>query len=96
MKRGVSLWDVLAWIVLFLILLWLILKVLGIISTPDLLTYAPLFGAVYLAGWTMSNLARAIEDIKSIKMNLSFLNRKVGELDKGIEIVKTSCVKRKR
>ena len=67
MKRISKFWDTLAWIVLGLILLWLILKVFGIINTPDILTYAPYFGAVYLAGWAMKKLDTAVDDIKDLK-----------------------------
>ena len=66
-KRGTSFWDALAWIVLILIFFWVILKVLGIINTPLLLEYSPLFGVVYLAGWAMHKLDRASEDINEIK-----------------------------
>ena len=86
MKRGWSLWDFLAWIVLGLILLWLILKVLGIINTPDILTYSPYFGAVYLAGWAMHKLERASEDINDLKR---FSKETVGEINS----IKINCVK---
>lgn len=66
-KKGTSFWDILAWIVLGLILLWLILKVIGVITTPYLLEYAPYFGIVYLAGWAMHKLDTAVDDIKDLK-----------------------------
>jgi len=73
-------WDVLAWVVLFLIVLWLILKVMGIIQTPILIEYAPYFGAAYLAGWTMNRFetlcrdfskfkVATVDEIKGIKLN---------------------------
>lgn len=67
MKRGMNFWDALAWIVLGLILLWLILKTVGIINTPVLLEYAPVFGAVYIAGWAMHKLDSVAEDVKDLK-----------------------------
>ncbi len=70
MKKGVSFWDVLAWVVLAGILVWLLLKALGIINTPLLLEYAPYFGAVYLAGWQIHKLemvAREVEGLKKFK-----------------------------
>lgn len=91
MKKRMSFWDILAWIVLFLILLWLILKMLGYINTPVLIEYAPYFGAVYLAGWAMSTLVRATQDINRINRNLSYLNNKTNELDKNIELIKSVC-----
>ena len=90
-KRGMSFWDILAWIVLGLITLWLILKVMGIINTPDLLVYAPYFGAVYLAGWAMATLVRATQNIQNINKNLVFLNKKTSDFDKDIEIIKEKC-----
>jgi len=61
----------------------------GVINIPELLIYAPYFGAVYLAGWAMSNLVRTTEDIKDIRRNLSFLNKKTIEIDKDLEIIKS-------
>jgi len=91
MKRGMSFWDILAWIVLGLILLWLILKMLGIINTPTLIEYAPYIGTIYLAGWAMSKFDTVMNDINGIKRNLSFLNRKVNDMDKDIGIIKVKC-----
>jgi hypothetical protein len=66
----ISIWDIIAWIVLGGILLWLVLKVLGVIHTPLWLEYAPLFGAVYLAGWhihKLDNVAKEVHDLKRFK-----------------------------
>ncbi len=84
-------WDILAWVFLALIFLWLILKVTGVINTPVLIEYAPYFGAVYIAGWAMSILVRATQDINGIKRNLSFLNKNFHNIDKDIEIIKSNC-----
>ncbi|MBU2562194.1 MAG: hypothetical protein KKF68_00860 [Nanoarchaeota archaeon] len=67
MKKGRSLWDILAWVILASIFVWIILKVLGIINTPIIIEYAPYFGAVYLAGWAMKKLDTAVEDLKDVK-----------------------------
>ena len=67
MKKRVNVWDIIAWIVLGLILLWIILKVAGVINTPALLEFAPYFGAIYLAGWAMHKLDRAVDDINELK-----------------------------
>ncbi len=85
-KKGLNFWDALAWVVLGLILLWLILKVTGIINTPELLEYAPLFGAVYLAGWAMHKLDTAVDDIRELK---SFDKATVKEINQ----LKTNCIK---
>jgi len=84
-KRG-GFWDFLAWIVLGLILLWLVLKTTGVINTPDLITYAPYFGAVYLAGWAMKKLDTAVDEIKDLK---KFKEDTIKEINK----MRTVCVK---
>ncbi len=86
MKRGMSLWDVLAWIILAAILFWTILKIFGIINTPPLLEYAPYFGAIYLAGWAMHKLETAVDNISSLK---SF----AGDTAREINNIKLKCVK---
>ena len=93
MTNRPSFWDILAWIVLGLILIWLILKTVGIIKTDLLLEYAPIYGAVYLAGYAMSTLIQATRDISGIKRNLNYLNKNFNEIDKSIEIIKTNCKK---
>ena len=51
-----NIWDILAWVALAGIVLWLILKVTGVINTPLLLEYAPLFGVAYGLGWNVHKL----------------------------------------
>lgn len=67
MKKSLSVWDITAWVVLALILIWLLLKVLGIIKTPEIIEYAPLFGVVYLAGWAMHKLEITVKEVESLK-----------------------------
>ncbi len=86
MKRRPTIWDIIAWVVLAGIFIWVLLKVLGIIQTPLLLEYAPIFGAVYLAGWAMHKLDTASDDIRDLK---NFAKQTANEV-KGI---KTKCVK---
>jgi len=86
MKKRVNVWDIIAWIVLALILLWIILKVAGVINTPALLEFAPYFGAIYLAGWAMHKLDRAVDDINELKG----FNRATVEQ---INNIKTNCIK---
>ena len=88
-KRSPSVWDIIAWVVLFLILVWLILRVGGLINTPVLLEYSPVFGAVYLAGWAMNKLNQAAEDIGEFKQ----FNR---QTIKEIQHIKLNCVKNHR
>ena len=66
-KRGISFWDILAWIVLGLILLWLILKTLGVINSPLWIEYAPIYGAVYIAGWQIHKLAIVAREVEGLK-----------------------------
>lgn len=86
MKKKMSVWDILAWLVLAGIVIWLVLKVSGIIHTPLLIEYAPIFGAVYLAGWAMHKLDTAVEEIKSLKV---FAKETVNEINS----IKSNCIK---
>lgn len=79
--KKMSFWDILAWIVLGLITLWLILKVMGIINTPLWLEYAPLFGAVYLAGRAMNILHRTAQDLQETKHEVRSLEKYVGRME---------------
>lgn len=83
-----TLGDYLAWIVLALIVLWLILKVTGVINTPLLVEYSPLFGAVYLAGYMVHKLRRATEDIRELKEGVKSLETTVITIDKEIQGLK--------
>lgn len=86
MKRGLSFWDVLAWIVLAGIVFWLILKTAGVINTPVLVEYSPIFGAVYLAGWAMHKLYKAVDEIEEMK---KFSKETVHEINE----IKLRCIK---
>ena len=85
-KKRVSVWDILAWIVLILIFFWIILKVFGIINTPALLEYAPYFGAVYLAGWAMHKLETATDEVKHLR---NFAKETINEING----IKSNCMK---
>ncbi len=85
-NRHPTVWDIIAWVILAGILIWLILKVSGIINTPVLIEYAPIFGAVYLAGWAMHKLDTASDDIKDLK---KFARDTSFEVNK----IKANCVK---
>jgi len=67
MKKKRSFWDVLAWVALGFILVWIILKMLGLISTPLWLEYSPLLAAVYIAGWQMHKLETVAKDVDNLK-----------------------------
>lgn len=86
MKRGLSIWDILAWTILIAILVWLLLKVFGIIKTPVILEYAPYFGAVYLAGWAMHKLETVAGEVRELK---KFKDDTINEINN----VKTNCMK---
>ena len=93
-KRKWSFWDFLAWVSIGYITLWLILKVTGVINTPILLEYSPLFGAVYLTGHLVSKLMRATEDISEVKTNVKVLESKVIEMDKDLHFIKKNIESR--
>ena len=86
MKNKLNIWDIIAWIVLVLILIWLILKTFGIIKTPVWLEYAPLYGAVYLAGWQIHKLEAVASDVRELK---KFKDATISEINK----IKTICIK---
>jgi len=86
-KKRLNIWDKLAWVVLGLILLWLILKVTGIINTPLLVTYAPYFGAVYIAGWQINKLSSVSENVKELK---KFRHETIKEIHE----LKLNCIKK--
>jgi len=83
-KRNI--WDYLAWICIAGITIWVILKVLEIINTPIWLEYAPIYGAIYLAGWNVNKLERATEDIKENSKDIK-------EIKFEIQKMKTKCSK---
>lgn len=87
MKKWGNIWDVIAWIVLAGIFIWLILKTFGIINTPTWLEYAPLYGAVYLAGWQIHKFANVSEDVRELK---KFKNETIKEIHK----IKNDCIKK--
>jgi len=86
MKRGLSIWDILAWIALASIVLWITLKILGIINTPLWLEYAPVYSASYVAGWMMHKLKIVHEEIHDLK---NFKNETI----KQIHSIKEDCAK---
>ena len=81
----ISIWDVIAWVVLAGILVWLVLKTLGIIRTPLWLEYAPLYGVVYLAGWQIHKLESVAKDVHELKR---FKDATIGEINN----IKHNCV----
>jgi len=79
-----NIWDLLAWIALASIVIWLILKTLGIINTPLILEYAPIYAAVYIAGWHIHKLDSVARDTE--KLN-NFKNETVHQINE----IKTNC-----
>ena len=74
-------YDISPYIVLAGITLWLVLKVLGIINTPRLIEYAPIFGAVYLAGFMISKLLTTVEDVGELKKEMKTINTRIITLE---------------
>lgn len=83
-KKGLSIWDIFAWVVLGGILLWLILKTFGIINTPLWLEYAPVYGAVYIAGWQIHKLAIVAREVDGLNR---FKDATINEINN----IKTNC-----
>ncbi|GEM_PF-4831078 len=81
-----SVWDWLAWVALVSIVVWAILKVIGIINTPVLLEYYPIFAACYVFGWQMNKLDGVSRDVKDLK-------KFRGETIKKIHGIELNCVK---
>lgn len=84
-KRGVSIWDLLAWIALGSIVVWALLKIFGVINTPSFIEYYPILAASYVFGWQMhklENVAREVEGLKKFS----------GETIKEIHNIKTNCL----
>lgn len=87
MRKKLNIWDIIAWVVLAGILIWLVLKSVGIINTLIWLEYAPLYGAVYLAGWQIHKLGVVASDVRDLK---KFRNETIKEINN----IKTNCIKR--
>ena len=86
MKKGWSIWDILAWVALASIVIWVTLKILEVINTPLWLEYAPVYSAIYIAGWQISKLSTVAEEVKSLKLFRD-------ETIKQIHLVKENCVR---
>ena len=84
MNRKINILDIIAWIVLAGILLWLVLKVFGVLNTPNLIESAPYFGIVYLAGWAMHKL-----DI--VSKSVIRMGSTLRDLEKDVLMIKTVC-----
>ncbi len=81
MVKKLNVWDILAWVALAGILVWLILKTFGIINTPLILEYAPIYGAVYIAGWQIYKLHTVAEDVKELKKFKEATIKKINNLE---------------
>ena len=62
-----SFWDWLAYAALASIVVWGFLKVTGVINTPLLIQYYPLFAACYFFGWQMNKLNLLGENVLALK-----------------------------
>jgi len=84
MKKSLNFWDILAWIALVGIVIWLLLKTFGIINTQVFLEYAPVYAAVYIAGWQIHKLSAVADDIKELK---HFRNEIINQINE----IKLNC-----
>ena len=67
MVKKINIWDILAWVALASIVIWGVLKVAGVINTPLLLEYYPLFAVSYVFGWQINKLNSVAEDVRGLK-----------------------------
>ena len=84
-----SVWDVIAWLALIGIGVWVLLKVFGVIKTPLFIEYAPIGGAVYIAGWAMHKLDRATEDIKGVTHKLDRSTDDIKEVKNNLRVIES-------
>lgn len=89
--KNYSVWDYIAWIVLILIGIWVFLKMIGVIGSPLWLEYSPLLGVVYLAGWAMNKLDRAIEDIKDVRGEIGDVKEEVRDIELDVNVIRRKC-----
>lgn len=80
MVRKMSIWDILAWVALASIVVWGVLKVTGVINTPLLLEYYPLFAASYAFGWQMNKLSVVARDVEELKNFRSETIKQINEI----------------
>ena len=83
-------YDASPWVVLAGITLWLILKVTGVINTPLIIEYAPIFGAVYLAGAMVNKLNTVITEVKNVDGRLHHVELDVGIVKERIGFLQTN------
>lgn len=79
MKR--SFWDILAWVALGYILVWAVLKISGVMNTPLLLEYSPIFAACYFFGVQMSKLNHVAYEVNGLKKFRDETIKKIHELE---------------
>jgi len=82
-----KLYDVSPWVVLAGITLWLILKVTGVINTPLIVEYAPIFGAVYVAGVMVNKLHTVAKDVLEMKNDVKNIDKRVYHVEGGLLLV---------
>jgi hypothetical protein len=75
-----SVLDWLAYFALGSIVVWGILKVTGIINTPLLIQYYPLFAASYVFGWQMNKLSFCVGEIGDLKKFQNETIRQIHEI----------------
>lgn len=92
MGKG-SVWDIIAWLALIGIGIWVLLKVLGVIKTPLFIEYAPIGGAIYIAGWAMHKLDRATYDIKEVTHKLDLATDDIKDAKNDLKAVESDMVK---
>ncbi len=78
----ISIGEAIAWIGLFLLIVWIILKLFGIIQTPEIFETAPIIMLALILGGLLSdikNIKSDVRDVKSEVRNLGGSLMKLGQ-----------------
>ncbi len=65
------------WVALGIVTLWLILKAVGIIQTPVWIQMIPYAGAIFWAGVTYQQFNSIKEDVKSLKVQINHVEKRL-------------------
>jgi len=90
-KKGLSFWDILAWVFLILLVIWLVLKISGIIGTPTLIEYFPYFGLAYWAGWAIHKLTNVSADVHQLKFFAKDTVKEINNLKNEFNKINLRC-----
>lgn len=76
-----SFWDILAWIAFGIVILYLLLKILGIISSPITLDIITLLSGAYYVGRLFQSVESTAEDVKAIKTEVKDIDKRLSAIE---------------